>query len=74
MTTLTLSEDEVRELTQRKHRRVQAAMLRAIGIEPKIRPDGTLLVFRAQVESLLGLQKSDRAKRQEEPEPDWSAV
>ncbi|SCU73463.1 conserved hypothetical protein [Cupriavidus necator] len=74
MSTLTLSEDEIRDLTKRKQRKVQAAMLRAIGIEPKARPDGTLVVFRAQIERLLGDKGGAGGKRQDEPEPDWSAV
>ncbi|MGT2507878.1 DUF4224 domain-containing protein [Cupriavidus basilensis] len=74
MTTLTLTEDEIRELTKRKQRKVQATMLRALGIEPKARPDGSLVVFRAQIEQLLGGKPAGSGKRLEEPEPDWSAV
>ena len=70
MTTLTLTEEEICELTQRKQRKVQAAMLRALGIDSKARPDGSLVVFRSQ----LGVNGAASSKRQQEPEPDWSAV
>jgi prophage regulatory protein len=49
-----LRAEELRELTQRRQSRSQSEMLRALGIEHKVRPDGSLIVLRAHVVKLLG--------------------
>ncbi|WP_457955300.1 DUF4224 domain-containing protein [Achromobacter xylosoxidans] len=46
---LTLSDDEIEQVTRRKRRQAQAKVLKALGIRFQIRPDGTLLVFRASL-------------------------
>lgn len=49
-----LTEEEIRELTNRKQRCSQAMVLRALGITHKVRADGSLVVLRAHVEQELG--------------------
>lgn len=46
---LTLTDDEIEQVTRRKRRQAQAKVLKALGIRVQIRPDGTLLVYRASL-------------------------
>lgn len=46
---LTLTDDEIEQVTRKKRRQAQAKVLTALGIRFQIRPDGTLLVFRASL-------------------------
>lgn len=49
-----LTPDELIELTGRKRRDAQAMVLRHMGIEHRVRPDGAVVVLRAHVEQLFG--------------------
>lgn len=66
-----LSVPEINQLTAKKRRASQIQVLRFMGIEHKVRPDGSLLVSRVHVEKLLdGESVNNRIKRR--TEPDWS--
>jgi hypothetical protein len=67
-----LSKDELIELTGRRRRDSQARVLRALGIEHRIRPDGRVIVLREYVKQQFGA----RANKQTEPPEafDWSAA
>lgn len=54
MTPIFLTQDEIREMTGRVRYKSQASVLSAMGIEHKVRPDGSLLVLRSHVEQSLG--------------------
>lgn len=69
---LTLTPEELVEITGYVRPSAQARALRAIGIEHRIRPDGRLLVLRSHVECLLG--GAPGAKVQSAAEPNWSAI
>ena len=60
-----LTVDEVRELTGRQRRQAQGETLRALGIEHRVRPDGSVLVLRAHVEHQLGGGTPSTRKRRE---------
>ena len=49
-----LSTDELRDLTRKCRPSAQLRALRSMGIEHRVRPDGSLAVSRSHVESLLG--------------------
>ncbi|VVE41948.1 hypothetical protein PCO31111_04222 [Pandoraea communis] len=49
-----LTQDEIREMTGRVRYKSQALVLSAMGIEHKVRPDGSILVLRMHVEQSLG--------------------
>lgn len=68
-----LGPDELYGLTQRRRRDAQARMLRAMGVEHRVRADGSVAVLRAHVEQLFGAARTSRVERPE-TEPDWSAV
>lgn len=67
-----LSEEEIREMTQRIKRGAQAKMLRSLGIVFKTRADGTLLVLRSHVEKEMGAAPTGKAKK--EFQPNWSGL
>ena len=67
-----LSQIEIKELTNRVHRKSQRAVLNALGIACKIRPDGSLVVARAVVEKELGVTRPK--KNDTTIEPNWSAM
>lgn len=63
---------EVIALTGRQRKDAQIRALRYMGIEHRIRPDGTVAVLKAHVEQSLGLKESEDVIK--ETEPDWSAI
>ena len=67
-----LSRDELVELTGRRAKNAQIRALRFMGIEHKIRPDGSVAVLRAHVESVMsgGMLLS----QSKEMEPNWGAM
>lgn len=71
MNNLTLSPDELKELTHKCRPSAQVRALRAMGIEHKVRPDGSVAVLRSHVDSQMGAPKE---RRQTQWEPNWSAA
>lgn len=68
-----LSEDELYELTKKKRRPSQITVLRFMGIDHKIRPDGSVAVMRAHAEREFGaVDQAGRARRK--TTPDFSKV
>ncbi len=49
-----LSDEDVEEMTGRQRKPAQSRVLTFMGVEHKIRPDGSLAVLRAHVEKLFG--------------------
>lgn len=73
MNTMFLSSDEVQEMTCRVQRAAQVKVLRGMGIEHRVRPDGTLAVLRAHVEKVFGAAPAT-ARKAASKEPDWGAL
>lgn len=68
-----LTKEELIELTHKHRRAAQCAVLNAMGIRHKVRPDGSVLVLRTYVEKELGDgQPAEKAKK--EKEPNWGAL
>lgn len=67
-----LTADELRELTGKARPSAQLRALRSMGIEHKVRPDGSLAVSRSHVESLLGGAAGDKVTAPKQP--NWSAL
>ena len=72
MSNLFLSKDEVHELTGRIRKDFQVEALRFMGVEHRVRPDGSIAVLRAHVEQSLGLVNS--MQKPKTVEPNWSAL
>ncbi len=67
-----LDRHELIALTGRERRDAQIRALRYMGIEHRVRPDGTVAVLKAHVQQSLGLKAPVDAIK--ESEPDWSAI
>lgn len=67
-----LTVEEVRDLTGKVRNHSQVAALRHMGIEHRVRPDGSVAVLRAHVETSLGLLNQKRIIGA--AEPNWSAI
>lgn len=67
-----LTEQELRDLTGRRVRSSQVKVLRYMGIDHKVRPDGSVAVLRAHVEHQMGAK--DPAPAAREVEPNWAAI
>lgn len=74
MSTLFLTRQELTELTGRMTKHAQRAVLNYMGIEHRVRPDGTLVVLRAHVERVLGGEGRGDSPSSKPAEPDWSAM
>lgn len=57
--TMLLTADEIEALTGKQRRSAQRAVLVALGVPFKVRPDGSLVVLRAAAEAALGYSKAD---------------
>lgn len=66
-----LTAAELLELTRKKRSDAQAAVLKALGIEHKVRPDGTVAVLKRHVEHLFGAPNEKTAHEREQA-PDLS--
>lgn len=62
-----LTDVEIEELTQRQRRPAQARVLAFMGIEHRLRPDGSVAVLRSHVERVLGEEVASKARRKTEP-------
>lgn len=70
--TMFLNGDEIRALTKRIQYSAQVRVLRAMGIEHRMRPDGSLAILRAHIDQIFG-GFADRKKLQT-VEPNWGAL
>ncbi|AIU28357.1 hypothetical protein LV28_18880 [Pandoraea pnomenusa] len=71
MSSTFLSRDEVCELTGRRQHAAQARALRAMGIEHRVRPDGSIAVLRTHIEAELAPAATRRVA---DWQPNWSAA
>jgi len=68
-----LTPEELEQLTGKRRRDAQIRALRYMGVEHKVRPDGSVAVLRAHVEKLLDGDLAS-AIRGSEVEPDWDSL
>jgi hypothetical protein len=67
-----LEKIEIETLTGRVRKDAQVRVLRFMGIEHKVRPDGSVAVLRSHVEQSLGGQVI--ADKKPDIEPNWGAL
>lgn len=67
-----LTIDELRALTRRVQHAAQVRVLRAMGIQHGMRPDGSVAVLRSHVERLFGGTAEEHVRRP--VEPNWGAL
>ncbi|MRT31210.1 DUF4224 domain-containing protein [Herbaspirillum sp. CAH-3] len=68
-----LNERDIADLTKRKRAKAQQKQLNAMGIQYKVRADGSLVVLQAHVEKLLGAGEQS-ARQLSVREPNWKAL
>lgn len=69
---LFLEPDEVAQLTGKVRRSAQVVALQMMGIEHKVRPDGSIAVLKSHVEKVFGGTTPHKTERK--IEPNWSAI
>lgn len=69
-----LARDELKALTHRTRSDAQVRALRAMGIEHRVRPDGTVAVLRSHVEEVLSGKPRAVAAKERKGEPNWDAI
>jgi hypothetical protein len=67
-----LDKIELVELTGRSRRNAQLRALKFMGIEHRVRPDGSVVVLTTHVESILSGRSAVTLKRA--VEPNWGAI
>jgi hypothetical protein len=72
MKSLFLSDDELIGLTNRRMRTAQVKALRGMGIQHKLRPDGSPVILRSHIEKILCGTNREQARI--EIQPDWSTI
>lgn len=70
---MVLDRQELESLTHRTRSSAQVRALRFMGIEHRIRPDGTVAVLRTHVEVALGANQSEN-KGNPANEPNWAGI
>jgi hypothetical protein len=68
-----LTHEEVEALTERKVRPSQIRVLKAMGIEHKVRPDGSVAILRAHIIKVFDGESETRRKANEQT-PNWGAM
>ena len=66
-----LNQQELIELTGRRQKAAQVKALRFMGIEHRIRPDGSVAVLEEHVKVVMGVVDSGATKAKREWVPDW---
>lgn len=68
-----LTDEEVQSLTNRKVRPSQVKVLKAMGIEHKVRPDGSVAILRNHITKVFdGSIETNKPKKQ--AVPNWDAM
>lgn len=68
-----LTDEEVQTLTNRKVRPSQVRALKAMGIEHKVRPDGSVAILRAHITKVFD-GDTQSTRQQKEVSPNWDAM
>ena len=73
MTDTFLSSEEIQALTHRKVHAAQARALKTMGIEHRIRPDGSVAILRAHITKVFD-GSTETKKQIKHTEPNWEAM
>jgi hypothetical protein len=74
MTSMFLDQEEIKSLTNSTRRDAQTKALRAMGIEHKVRPDGSIAILRDHINKVFDGNPDSVRKRVKVVEPNWSAI
>lgn len=67
-----LSQEQLFELTRKKRSGAQAVVLNSLGIEHRLRPDGSVVVSQVHVEQVLGVVELSNFNKN--IEPNWGMI
>ncbi|AMU06279.1 DUF4224 domain-containing protein [Burkholderia cenocepacia] len=67
MSAMFLTDEELTELTGKRQNAARIRVLNSMGVQHKIRPDGSIAVLRAHVERLFG-----EKPQKDDPEAAWT--
>lgn len=71
---LFLTPEEVISLTKRTRRDAQVKMLRHMGIEHRVRADGSVVILRSHIEKIFGGIVDTAPPQKKRTEPNWAAI
>jgi hypothetical protein len=74
MSNLFLNPSEIEGLTFRVRRSAQVKVLRAMGVEHKVRPDGSVAILRDHVSKVFDGSTSTTHRRPKSVAPNWAAI
>lgn len=69
-----LAREEINALTDKVRRPAQTKVLRAMGIEHKVRPDGSVAVLRAHINKVFDGNPDSTRKTAKVEGPNWGAI
>ena len=69
-----LDTEEIKSLTKRTVRPAQVRVLMAMGIEHKVRPDGSVAILRAHINKVFDGDPDGSQKKIKEIAPNWAAI
>jgi hypothetical protein len=69
-----LEVEEIKSLTKRTVRPAQVKVLKAMGIEHKVRPDGSVAILRAHINKVFDGNPDKASPKTKEAEPNWEAI
>lgn len=74
MSNLFLEPSEIEGLTNRVRPKAQAKALRQLGVEHKVRPDGSVAILREHVNNVFGGNTTATQRRHKPTGPNWAAI
>lgn len=69
-----LAPNEIKDLTDKIKRPAQIKVLNAMGIEHRVRPDGTVAILRDHITKIFGGNPDVTRKTNKTVGPNWSAI
>ena len=71
--TIVLDNEELTSLTHRTRSSAQIRALKYMGIDYRVRPDGTVAVLRTHVEQVFGILPEEK-RNEPANEPNWAGI
>lgn len=73
-TELFLVDSEISELTNKTYAPARIKALNALGIQHKVRGDGSIAILRAHIIKVFGGNPETPSRKSKDAEPNWSAI
>lgn len=73
-TDLFLTEDEIFDLTKKIYGPTRVKALNALGIQHKVRGDGSIAILRGHIIKVFGGTQDTQSRKTKLPGPNWEAI